>query len=337
MIKGKKKDFPLGKKISSIDQIFGVVEEQIINHFLGSRWKVGTAMLSPIPREGKYEKNPSFVIYRSGKKYFFIDFGIGFRGDIIDLIKVLNNFQSNKEVIDFINGSAFSVFASASGNTKTVKSKKSVKIKPLIQEYSEEELNYWKKLYISKEDLIKHNVYSLKKVFINAFPYSPECKDGKYYKFGYKYFEDKWKIYVPYASQKKDRFRSNVPNSFIDTTCALDKNIPALITKSKKDMIVLSKVYNNVYSVQSENIECFTKENVEMLVSSNPKGCVILFDSDLAGKKASEKVSVAFGFSYNYQFLEESNCKDYAEFVEKYGIESLSEMLNKMLQELHKA
>jgi 5S rRNA maturation endonuclease (ribonuclease M5) len=97
-----------------------------------------------------------------------------------------------------------------------------------------------------------------------------------------------------------------------------------IITKSKKDRLVLSKYLDNVINVQNETRACFTESFVEEL---RDKEVWINYDSDDAGVKNCIKITEEF--KYNYINVPRSYLpiKDFADLYRLHGEEVLLETL----------
>jgi hypothetical protein len=201
---------------------------------------------------------------------------------------------------------------------------------PLIQvitrKFKQEELDYWNKYNLDIEDLKKNNVYSISKLYLNRQLFSLKETELR---FGYKYGEY-WKIYRPFEVSKLKWMPNNVPLTTLDSKEAIIDCTTAWITKSRKDRMVLSKLYPNVLSTQNESIACFSEENLKF-IKDNSKKQVIFYDSDPAGVKASKQITKEFDMDYcniPRSYLSDG-VVDPADLVKEYGINKLEQILIK--------
>ena len=102
----------------------------------------------------------------------------------------------------------------------------------------------------------------------------------------------------------------------------------ALINKSKKDYMVMLKVFPCSCAVQNESIGCFSEENVKFL-KENSKKQILSFDSDATGVSNSQQITKLFNFEYcnvpKKYLLEE--IKDWAELSRRYGMKVIEDYL----------
>jgi hypothetical protein len=117
----------------------------------------------------------------------------------------------------------------------------------------------------------------------------------------------------------------------LEKTMYVDK--PVIITKSRKDRIVLSKLYHNVVSSQNESEAAIPKENDEAFSHFPSKYC--WFDSDEPGKNANRKLNHR-GYKWinipNHLY-ENLGLKDPSDVVKHFGWEEGSKIL---IKEMHK-
>lgn len=327
MIKGKR------RVALTIDSILNRISEyDVFRYYMPNKdWKLNKATYSPF----RNENNPSFVI--GNKKGFisFIDFAdVNYRGDCFTFVKMLFHLNSLDDVLTKIDkdfGLGISEGSELKDYQSVIKSYRQpteVKRHSLIQvvtkKFTNRELEYWGSYHQSLDDLRENNVYSVKKVFLNrqAFP----LNDNEMV-FGYLY-DGHWKIYRPLEDKKKKWIPNNVPITAMDGKENIIDCDTALISKSKKDWLVMKKVFPCSCAVQNEGIGCFSKENVDFL-KSNSKRQILSFDSDVVGVRNSQQITQAFDFGYcnvPRRYLEEG-IKDWADLAKAYGLRTIEEYL----------
>lgn len=323
MIQGTKKTIltpeSVLKKITSYD---------IFKMYMSTPWKVNSVCLSPF----RHESNPSFMIGNRNGMLGFIDFGdTQFKGDCFTFVKMLYNLPNIDEVLkkidkDFGLGISSGIYT---GEYKRIVSeykqpedlgKRYSLIQVVPRKFTREELSYWNQYHQDISDLKREEIYSIDKVYLNKqlFPLKPTEM-----RFGYHY-EGSWKIYRPFNDKKTKWLPNNVPITYLEGKENIKNCNTALITKSKKDKMVIHKVYDCVAAVQNEGIACFSEENILYLKENSDKQ-ILLFDSDETGVKNSQQITQIFDFGYcnvDRQYLKEG-INDYAELGKVHGLDKL--------------
>ena len=312
-----------------------ISEYDIFMYYMPYRdWSLGRKTKSPFRKDN----DPSFVIYRrQDDVLYFIDFGdSSIRGDCFEFVQTMFNvdYHTALTIIDKDFGLGISTkTTSDSPNYKKIVSsysqpeeteKKYSHIQVVTRKFTNEELEYWNQYHQDISDLRENNIYSVKKLYLNRqlIP----LKDTEL-RFGY-FYEGKWKIYKPYGTKETKWIPNNVPITAMDGRNNISDCDTAIITKSKKDYMVLKKIYPYVCAVQNEGWACFSEENVNHL-KQNSKRQILSFDSDDPGIKASKIVTEMFGFEYcnvpRYYLQEE--IKDWSDLAKKYGMQIIEHYL----------
>jgi len=189
------------------------------------------------------------------------------------------------------------------------------------RKFTKEELAYWNEFYQDITDLRREEIYSIDKLYLNRQLFSLSELELR---FGY-YYDGHWKIYRPFVDKRKKWVPNNVPISHLEGKENIKDCDVALITKSKKDKMVLLKIHPNVCAVQNEGIACFTEENVSY-IKNNSKKQILSFDSDEVGVANSQIITKQFDFEYCNSpkiYLPEIN--DYAELGRIHGLDVIKE------------
>ena len=327
MIKGR-------KRIElSPDSILNMISEYDIYKFYmpHQNWKINVVTYSPF----RNEKNPSFIIGYRGGALRFIDFGDSSKkGGCFNFVMMLFNISLYEALLmidrDFDLGI---VSASSTKNYEriisdyaqpTATSKREYFIQVKTRKFTNEELAYWNGYYQDIDDLRANNVYSIDTVFLNKqkFP----IKDTEL-RFGYLY-EGHWKIYRPFADKKNKWMPNNVPITMMDGLDDIKDCDVAFINKSKKDYMVMKKIFPCCCAVQNEGMGCFSEENVEYL-KENSERQILSFDSDEAGVKNSQLITDRFDFEYcnvPKLYLGEG-IKDWADLARIHGLKTIEKYL----------
>jgi hypothetical protein len=315
-----------------------ISEYDIYRYYMpNTNWKINTVTYSPF----RNENNPSFIIgYRSGiLKY--IDFtDTDKKGNCFEFVKTLFNISSFNDVLTLIDNdfglgitsnSVIKEYKQIINNYEqpifTVKDECFLQVK--TKKFTIEELSYWNNYYQDIEDLKSNNVYSIDTVYMNKKKFSMKDSDLK---FGYLY-DGHWKIYRPFADKKNKWVPNNVPITMMDGLEDIKNCDVALINKSKKDYMVMKKIFPCCCAVQNEGVGCFSDENVEYL-KSNSDVQILGFDSDEVGVKNSQQITKKFDFEYfnvPRTYLHEG-IKDFADLAKVHGLKKVEEcLINKEL------
>ena len=294
-------------------------------------WKINVVTYSPF----RNEKNPSFIIGYRGGTLRFIDFGDSSKkGGCFDFVMMLFNISLYDAMLmidrDFdlgiISGSSTKNYERIVSDyaQPTATSKREYFIQVKTRKFTNEELAYWNGYYQDIDDLRANNVYSIDTVYLNKqkFP----IKDSEL-RFGYLY-EGYWKIYRPFADKKSKWMPNNVPITMMDGLEDITDCDVAFINKSKKDYMVMKKIFPCCCAVQNEGMGCFSEENVEF-IKENSERQILSFDSDETGVKNSKLISDKFGFDYcNVPriYLDEG-IKDWALLAKEKGLKTVERIL----------
>jgi hypothetical protein len=323
------------KKINlTPDSILDKISEYDIYMFYmpHQNWKINTVTYSPF----RNEKHPSFIIgYRGGtlRYHDFADSNI--RGNCFNFVKMLFSLSSLNDVLLMIDRDFDLGIVNASSTKDYVRivsdyaqptstSKREFFIQVKTRKFTHEELAYWNGYYQDIDDLRANNVYSIDTVYLNKqkFP----IKDSEL-RFGYLY-EGHWKIYRPFADKKNKWMPNNVPITMMDGLNDIKDCDVAFINKSKKDYMVMKKVFPCCCAVQNEGMGCFSDENVEYLKENSDRQ-ILSFDSDEAGVKNSQLITDKFDFEYcnvPRLYLEEG-IKDWALLAKEKGLKTVETIL----------
>jgi len=324
-------------KVVDKSSILNLVDEYTLYCFyLDAVIEINQVILSPI-RTKKTDVLPSFRIFynRHGRLYWY-DHGLGGKGgDIFDLVKILFGLESFQDAVVKINQD----FELGWESKYKVEGHPLEALKPLTKDpsnidavcyddFTPEGLAYWLSYYITPEILQRYNVKqvwyikiddlfkSLSKAAGVAFSY----RIGKYLK-----------IYQPFDPEHK--FINNYPPTYVEGLYQLltnpnRKNKLLIITKSTKDVMVLTRLGFEAISPKAENnpIPQFILDTLEAEYDQ----IVTLFDPDDAGERARAR--------YNYPGLcltpdPVLKIKDPADYIKVYGPDKTKQEILRLLQE----
>ena len=327
MIQGRKK-----VKLTPDSILDKITEYDIYKMYMPHQnWKINVVTYSPF----RNEKNPSFIIGYRGGALRFVDFGDSSKkGGCFNFVMMLFNISLNDALLmidrDFdlgiVSGSSTKNYERIVSDyvQPTATSKREYFIQVKTRRFTNEELAYWNGYYQDIDDLRANNVYSIDTLYLNKqkFP----IKDTEL-RFGYLY-EGHWKIYRPFADKKNKWMPNNVPITMMDGLDDITDCDVAFINKSKKDYMVMKKVFPCCCAVQNEGMGCFSEENVEF-IKENSERQILSFDSDETGVKNSKLISDKFGFDYcnvPRLYLDEG-IKDWADLARVHGLKTIEKYL----------
>lgn len=317
------------RKLSKETILEAVDEYSLYCFYLGFDPELKTRYSSPI-RES--DPDPSFsMFYNWGGPCEFLwkDSGQGNTGDIFLLIKKMYpQLVSNEAVfkkidadfkLGFSDGSLANIEKVVLKNKPVDKPVTNIKITP--KDFTPEGLEFWASFGISKPTLERYYVSQIQYLWINDFQEIPIAPKGL--AFAYREI-DKYKIYQPY--DKEYKFRNNYPNNFIEGFFQLKYESDLLIiTKSRKDVMLLSELGYESVSPKSENtvmpVQYFTH------FQKKYKHVVVLFDNDMKHK----------GDAYPFKKIyvpQESGEKDVSDYRKRYGHEATVLMMREILKSI---
>lgn len=311
-----------------------ISEYDIFRYYMPTKdWKLNKLTLSPF----RNEKNPSFIIGNKKGYLTFMDFGDASKcGNCFIFVKLMFNLRSFHDVLMLIDRD-FGLGIMSTENTGVYTAitkeyrqpeslgKRYCLIQVVTRKFTKEELAYWNRYHQSIDDLRENNVYSIKTLYLNKsrFP----LKDTTL-RFGYLYNGEHWKIYRPFGGKKEKWVPNNVPITTMDGERDIIGCKTAVINKSKKDYMVMKKIYPTCCGVQNEGIGCFSEENVNFIKGNSDKQ-ILSFDSDDVGVRNSKVITEMFGFHYMNvprKYLAEG-IKDWSDLAAKYGMNEMSKIL----------
>ena len=310
-----------------------ISEYDIFRYYMPNHdWVLNRVTYSPF----RQENNPSFVIGNKRGFLSFIDFAdTSKRGNCFDFVKALYNLPTFDDVLRLIDKD-FGLGITTGKGTGEYKQIVSAYKQPDIEKrysliqvktrkFTQEELAYWAQYHQSIDDLHANNIYSIKSLYLNKSKFPLKETELR---FGYLYEGQYWKIYRPFADKKSKWMPNNVPITSMDGKEDIKNCKVAFINKSKKDYMVMKKIFPCSCAVQNEGIGCFSPENVEYL-KANSDVQILSFDSDVTGVTNSQQITKLFDFGYANvprKYLAEG-IKDWADLAKIHGLEAIENYL----------
>lgn len=320
------------EKLSKENILKYISQEEIMEKYLGISVNYKTKHRNPFRKD-----NHADCMFRKGYKYiFFADYarpeyggdcfkicalyyGLTIPGDFYEVCRHIND--------DFLLGLD-------DGQQKEYKAiqRKEVErvhntseetysdIKVRVRPFSDYDLLYFSKYYITEEDLKRFNVYRADTVWINGdIFYHYQEKDLCFVYF----FEETntFKIYKPYGTY--DKWRCNSLDIIGYKQLPKEGDI-LFLTKSMKDVIVLSKLGYSAISLQGEGN--FLSEKLTAELKKRFKRIIVFYDNDEAGVKNSIRLTTTHNLEY-FNIPKQFNVKDPSDFVEMYNPDELDNLI----------
>ena len=314
------------KEPVSLQLIYSRISDYDIYRYEIGNFTINHAFCNPLRKDN----NPSFVIYmnESGQLRHKDFADSSYSGSGIEFVQqkyglsigdAMKKIAKNFGLLEQDNKIYKEVLSTYTKPVMDIKRYTFIQINP--RKWEERDADYWKQFGITVDELKNEKVYPLKELFINRkreqFPQSELV-------YAYQY-ESGFKIYFP-QREKGERWKSNIKTSIVENIKILQELDPAvvLITKSKKDRLVLSRYFPYVMNVQNESRSCFTPEFVEMLKG---RDVWINYDSDEAGVKNCTNITSEFGYKYINVPKNYLPVKDFADLYKEHGEEEVIKVL----------
>jgi hypothetical protein len=303
----------------------------------------GKIMLSPLRKES----NSSFNLFKGEDgELYFKDFVLG-GGDCIKFVQMkfnLNYFEAlSKIAIDFNMEDDFIVRKNESTTSSGVSNitpidrseflhkSGTLDLKKTKREWKSYDLLFWDSYGISLDTLNKFNVEPIQYFFIND-----RCIKADKYAYCFKELKDNketYKIYQPFNQNYK--WINSHNNSVWQGWCNLpEKGDILIITKSLKDVMSIYEATGlPAVSMQCENV--LPKTQVFDELKHRFEDIYIFYDNDFDkeenwGKIFAEKFKESFDV-YQIEIDDKYECKDFSDFVKKYGIQEARKMINSQI------
>ena len=315
-----------------------ITSYDIFRCYMPGNWEINKKTISPF----RQEKNASFII-KSGdnNSLYFMDFAdVDKKGNCFDFVKMLYHFSMFDEVLsrianDFglINDKKLVENPQIVQNYKQplIIPKEKTVIQVKTRRFTNEELAYWNMFYQDVTDLKAANIHSIDNLYLNRQKIHLKPTELR---FGY-FYKGFWKIYTPFGDKLYKWSPNNVPITTMEGLENIKECKIGFINKSKKDYMVVKKVFEHSCAVQNEGSGCFSDQNVEYL-KTNCKTQILSFDSDATGVANSQKITKKFDFDYcnvPKMYLAE-DINDWAGLASKYGLKKVEQIIKNKINEI---
>ena len=305
-----------------------VTDTDIYQHFINVYPTVGSLILSPLRQDG----HPTLSFYSSGNKVKWKDFATGEVGDVFDMLMKMYNTTMYGALclINVRMGLGLGVGNMVKDMSRVEKMQRSFvpKAKVLIQiepkQYTDTELEYWAQFGISYQTLVKNNVYSCSRVFMNRKLVTISKQEDPTFAYHFP-AEDTVKVYKPLNPGFK--WFGNVTSSDIYGASTFKEGGTLIITSSGKDVMTLQELGYMAGAPQGEGNH-FDITIQEMIKISNR--VTLFYDNDRAGRLNSQQKSEQF--STGQIFTPNEDAKDPSDFAKVYGKDALKSYVDEQLK-----
>lgn len=305
-------------------------QETYLEYYLGIPVKKGL-FCSPL----REDNSPTCSFYRNkAGDIIFKDFSGQFYGNFINVVMYKYSCSYYKALQIIANDFGFINRPKLVKTPRPIKESETVfkesgpsQIRIEVQDFSDEELQWWEKYGITKSTLKKFSVYSCKTVFLNGSYFVSSTKNQKI--FGYYRGKDAngielWRIYFPGRTSFK--FLSNWRASMLQGVKQLPKTGDLLVvTKSMKDVMCLYSLGITAIAPNSENL--FLSEAQFEKLRSRFKHIIVFYDNDLPGIINMQKIRKKFNVLC-FWIPRKYGAKDISDFYVKYGRETTLQLID---------
>jgi len=310
-------------------------EYDIYSYYIGEPIKIGRIIHSPLRKD----VHPSFGIFKSSIRgnLMWKDQGTGKTGNVIQFI-------SEKFHISYDSALQRVTEDVENNSIRTTKRGKEIqeiysKTKTIIsiqkKNFTEVDDAYWEQYFVDRDILKKHNVHPIVTFWVNDMP-SVLFYSKQYPLYAYQVF-DRFQIYCPYG-KKFNKFRNSTTTYDIHGLEQLPKYGKLLIiTKSKKDVMVLDRLGFDAIAPCGENTPI-----PEVIISDLRRRfnrLVILYDNDPAGLKGALKLATEHNIEWTHlplKYYSMFKIKDISDFIKYFKITKTREVLKEILSSCEK-
>lgn len=265
------------------------------------------------------DKKPSMIIYlHDNGRYKFKCFSSGQQGDAIDLVQHIYNLKTRQHA--FRKAHDFWVDGGLESYENIPLMKTIYEIEAhTVRKWNTDDAKYWTQFGIGSAELTKHNVKPLGSYTFKMTKGEDVTRREFSKPYCYGYFRNDGKLYKIY-NPRDARTKFVKIENYIQGHDQLEfKGDWLIILASLKDLMAFKKL-------QFPNIECIAPDSENSILTEKQiafykkryKFISILFDNDVAGRKAARKYQQQYQIPYTEFDVE----KDIADCVREHGIKN---------------
>jgi hypothetical protein len=308
------------------DLLKQTTEYDIYSFYIGDQFKIGTVMHSPLRKDD----HPSFGVFKSSirSNLMWKDQATGKSGNVVMFVSELFNITYDEAIQKILTDNIKQTTEGISIAESYKKLKTTISVQK--KNFTETDDNYWGQYFVTRDILKSHGVCPILTFWVNdAASNLFYSKDQPLY--AYQIFES-FQIYSPYAS-KKNKFRNSTNSYDIHGLEQLPEygNL-LIITKSKKDVMVLDRLGYNAIAPCGENTP-IPKVIIDDLKQRFNR-LLILYDNDKAGIQGAKKIAIEHNLEWQHlpiELYDKFKIKDISDYIKNYKITKTRELLKKII------
>lgn len=207
---------------------------------------------------------------------------------------------------------------------------KAKKIQVKVKDWDENSLLYWNKHYISKDTLIKYNVFNVSHVYLDKILSKRATQRNPIYSYHFP-STDRIKIYRPLTKIQADKWISSTKCEDITgwEYYSSRRHSIIFITSSGKDAMVLHSLgFPAIAPVTEKSV---VSESVMEYIKTRYRYVFVFMDNDDAGMKANFKYFKSYNIPYVFIPLK-YGVKDISDFILKFKRRKTLKLVKKLLK-----
>lgn len=303
------------------DDILQKIGSEAIYRAEISDMKIGRAMSNPMRKD----QNPSFSVFigEDGNLHHIDYADDRYKGGCIELVMQKYGLQW-KEAVEqigrqwgLLEGIQIHKIPEVAEKRSLEATRRHCMIQVQTRPWDSRDTKYWGQYGITREIMVQERCWPISELYINR---QREKLDKDEIAYVYQY-DQGMKIYMPQRT-KEDKWKSNISTKLIEDIDQLNGHKKVIVSKSKKDKLVLRSLLPQdvmVISTQNESVSSYTEDVVQLLAD---RQVWISYDSDPPGKQASIRVTSRWGYKHvnvpDTLYINDG-LKDWAEVYAKYG------------------
>lgn len=281
------------------------------------------------------DKTPSMYFYYEEKynDYRFKCFSTSHQGDGVTLLMILNDLTVSQAISRILNDYNVYIIEKGDSIVKREYTEQESKYEVggvEVRGWAKIDQDYWADLYkISSATLDWFNVKPLSSVTLVKHTSEGIRESIIRHSNMYGYFNDEDELYKVYQPSS-DKYKFMKLHDYLQGLHTLTYEKPYLvICSSLKDCMALHELgYNNIETVAPDSENTMIKPMYMQTFLSRYEGVTVLFDSDMAGKKAALKYKEEYGIQPTILHM----MKDLSDSVAINGAEEVRKVLTPLLR-----
>jgi len=270
------------------------------------------------------ERSASMGIYCKKGKYEFKDFSSGYKGDAVELVKLIYKIKYLDAITKILND--YSKVDKTNDEEIIVTRESKFKVASYkTRGWNENDVKFWTPFGIGSTLLNKYNVKALSEFTLQKDGYEPLHISGQHI---YGYFKSNGELHKIYQPHKKDyKFFNVLP--YIQGSDQITYSKPTLIIcSSLKDMMSLDALTLEVECVAPNSENSMLTRPVLSAYALKYEKIFTLFDNDNAGHNSMIRYEEMYGIPGIYLNMS----KDLSDSVRDFGIAKTKQYLSPLIE-----